>query len=66
MHANRLILLLLLSAAMLMVSLARKFSLKKLVAMRRLVFGLGASQMVLTALGTGLVTWLGYGQGWRC
>lgn len=49
----------------LMFSIGLEFSLKKLMAMRRLVFGFGASQMALTALGTGLVTWFGYGQGWR-
>ncbi len=49
----------------LMFSIGLEFSAKKLLAMRRLVFGLGASQMALTALGTGLVTWWGYGQGWR-
>jgi CPA2 family monovalent cation:H+ antiporter-2 len=33
--------------------------------MRSLVFGLGSSQMALTALGTGVVTALAYGQGWK-
>jgi CPA2 family monovalent cation:H+ antiporter-2 len=49
----------------LMFTIGLEFSVKKLVAMRKLVFGLGASQMLLTAVGTGLVTWWGYGQGWR-
>ncbi len=49
----------------LMFSIGLEFSLKRLQAMRSLVFGFGPAQMALTALGTGLVTWLGYGQGWR-
>lgn len=49
----------------LMFTIGLEFSVKKLVAMRKLVFGLGASQMLLTAAGTGLITWWGYGQGWR-
>lgn len=49
----------------LMFTIGLEFSVKKLMAMRKLVFGLGASQMLLTALGTGFVVWLGYGQGWR-
>jgi len=49
----------------LMFTIGLEFSIKRLVAMRRLVFGFGASQMALTALGTGLITWWGYGQGWR-
>jgi CPA2 family monovalent cation:H+ antiporter-2 len=49
----------------LMFSIGLEFSLKRLQAMRTLVFGFGAAQMALTALGTGLATALAYGQGWR-
>jgi CPA2 family monovalent cation:H+ antiporter-2 len=49
----------------LMFSIGLEFSLKRLNAMRVLVFGFGSAQMALTALGTGLVAVLGYGQGWR-
>lgn len=49
----------------LMFSIGLEFSLKRLQAMRALVFGFGSAQMVLTALGTGLVTALAYDQGWR-
>ena len=49
----------------LMFSIGLEFSLKRLQAMRNLVFGLGPAQMAITALGTGLITWFGYGQGWR-
>ena len=49
----------------LMFSIGLEFSIKKLHAMRSLVFGLGAAQMLLTALLTGLGTWLGYQQGWK-
>jgi CPA2 family monovalent cation:H+ antiporter-2 len=49
----------------LMFSIGLEFSLKRLQAMKSLVFGLGSAQMALTALGTGLVTALAYGQGWR-
>ena len=49
----------------LMFSIGLEFSIKRLHAMRKLVFGFGASQMVVTALCTGLVTWIGYGQGWK-
>ena len=49
----------------LMFSIGLEFSLKRLKAMRQLVFGFGSSQMMLTALITGLVTWLAYGQGWK-
>ncbi len=49
----------------LMFSIGLEFSLKRLHAMRHLVFGFGAAQMALTALGTGLATALAYGQGWR-
>jgi CPA2 family monovalent cation:H+ antiporter-2 len=49
----------------LMFSIGLEFSLKRLVAMRKLVFGFGASQMAITALASGLITWLGYGQGWK-
>jgi CPA2 family monovalent cation:H+ antiporter-2 len=49
----------------LMFSIGLEFSMPKLVAMRSLVFGLGGAQMLLTASGTLLVVWLGYGQDWR-
>ncbi|MFA4968482.1 MAG: cation:proton antiporter [Sulfuritalea sp.] len=49
----------------LMFSIGLEFSLKRLQTMRTLVFGFGSAQMALTALGTGLVTVLAYGQGWR-
>jgi len=49
----------------LMFSIGLEFSLKRLLAMKKLVFGFGASQMLATTLGAGLVTWLGYGQGWK-
>jgi CPA2 family monovalent cation:H+ antiporter-2 len=49
----------------LMFSIGLEFSLKRLNAMRTLVFGFGSAQMALTALGTCLVTVLAYGQGWK-
>ena len=49
----------------LMFSIGLEFSLPRLKAMRGLVFGFGGAQMLLTALGAGLVTGLGYGQDWR-
>ena len=49
----------------LMFSVGLEFSLQHLKAMRTLVFGFGASQLTLTALGAGMITWLGFGQGWR-
>ena len=49
----------------LMFSIGLEFSLKRLQAMRALVFGFGTAQMALTTLGTGLVAWLGYDQSWR-
>lgn len=49
----------------LMFSIGLEFSLARLNTMRSLVFGFGAAQLLLTALGTGLVTWFGYQQGWR-
>jgi CPA2 family monovalent cation:H+ antiporter-2 len=49
----------------LMFTIGLEFSLKRLQAMRSLVFGLGSAQMALTAIGTGLATALVYGQGWR-
>jgi monovalent cation:H+ antiporter-2, CPA2 family len=49
----------------LMFSIGLEFSLQRLRAMRSLVFGLGSSQMLFTALCTWLVTWFGYEQGWR-
>ena len=49
----------------LMFSIGLEFSLQRLKAMRQLVFGFGAAQLLLTALGTAAITWIGYGQGWR-
>ncbi|OHC64384.1 MAG: potassium transporter [Rhodocyclales bacterium RIFCSPLOWO2_02_FULL_63_24] len=49
----------------LMFTIGLEFSLKRLQAMRALVFGFGSAQMALTALGTGLVTALAYDQSWR-
>lgn len=49
----------------LMFTIGLEFSLKRLQAMRTLVFGFGPAQMALTAMGTGLVTALAYGQSWR-
>jgi CPA2 family monovalent cation:H+ antiporter-2 len=49
----------------LMFTIGLEFSLKRLHAMRSLVFGLGSAQVALTALGTGLVTALAYDQGWK-
>jgi CPA2 family monovalent cation:H+ antiporter-2 len=49
----------------LMFTIGLEFSLKRLQAMRSLVFGLGSAQMALTALGTGLATALAYDQGWK-
>jgi len=49
----------------LMFSIGLEFSLSRLKAMRELVFGFGAAQLVFTAGAVTLVTWLGYGQGWR-
>lgn len=49
----------------LMFSIGLEFSLPRLKAMRNLVFGFGASQMALTALGTGLITAFAYHQGWK-
>ncbi|WIM05362.1 MAG: cation:proton antiporter [Candidatus Nitricoxidivorans perseverans] len=49
----------------LMFSIGLEFSLTRLKAMRSLVFGFGGAQMAITAAGALLVTWFGYGQGWR-
>ncbi len=49
----------------LMFSIGLEFSMSRLKAMRELVFGFGAAQMAITAAGTALITWFGYGQGWR-
>ncbi|GAB1392204.1 monovalent cation:proton antiporter family protein [Rhodocyclaceae bacterium] len=49
----------------LMFSIGLEFNLPRLKAMRHLVFGFGTAQMVLTALGAGLITVYGYSQGWR-
>jgi CPA2 family monovalent cation:H+ antiporter-2 len=49
----------------LMFSIGLEFNLQRLSAMRTLVFGYGAAQVGLTALGALLVTHFGYQQGWR-
>jgi monovalent cation:H+ antiporter-2, CPA2 family len=49
----------------LMFSIGLEFSLQKLKSMRRLVFGFGGAQLLITALGTGLIASLFYSQGWR-
>jgi CPA2 family monovalent cation:H+ antiporter-2 len=49
----------------LMFSIGLEFSLKRLRLMQKLVFGFGLSQMALTALVTGFITWYGYGQDWK-
>jgi CPA2 family monovalent cation:H+ antiporter-2 len=49
----------------LMFSIGLEFSLQRLKAMHALVFGYGSAQLALTACGTMLVTWFGYGQGWK-
>lgn len=49
----------------LMFTIGLEFSLPRLKAMRHLVFGFGAAQMAVTAAATMLVTWFGYGQGWK-
>jgi CPA2 family monovalent cation:H+ antiporter-2 len=49
----------------LMFSIGLEFSFKRLLAMRKLVLGFGLGQMALTTLATGLLTWFGYGQGWK-
>lgn len=49
----------------LMFSIGLEFNLTRLKAMRSLVFGFGATQMLLTMAGTALITWFGYQQGWR-
>ena len=49
----------------LMFSIGLEFSLTRLKAMRSLVFGLGAAQMLLTAGGTLIFAVIHYGQPWR-
>lgn len=51
--------------AFLMFSIGLEFSIAKLIHMRSKVLGLGPAQMLLTAFGTMMVTWIGYDQGWR-
>lgn len=51
--------------AFLMFSIGLEFSIARLLQMREKVFTLGPSQMLLTAIGSMLITWLGYDQGWR-
>lgn len=49
----------------LMFSIGLEFSIKRLMAMRKLVFGFGLSQMAITALATGAITCLAYEQRWE-
>jgi len=49
----------------LMFSIGLEFSLARLKVMRRLVFGLGGGQVLITLLGTMAVTVLYYGRDWR-
>lgn len=49
----------------LMFSIGLEFSLTRLKAMRRLVFGFGAAQLAFTAAATALFTIFIYGQAWR-
>jgi len=49
----------------LMFSIGLEFSLARLKAMRRLVFGLGGGQVLITLLGTMAVAMLYFGQDWR-
>ena len=49
----------------LMFSIGLEFSIKRLRAMQKLVFGFGSAQMAITALVTGLATHYGYGQDWK-
>jgi CPA2 family monovalent cation:H+ antiporter-2 len=49
----------------LMFSIGLEFSIARLRAMRRLVFGLGGAQLLLTLLGTALMTMFFYGNEWR-
>lgn len=49
----------------LMFSIGLEFSISRLRAMQNLVFGFGATQVLLTAAATTLVAWYGYGQRWE-
>ena len=49
----------------LMFSIGLEFSLQKLKSMRQLVFGFGATQMLITTAGVGVISWAGFGQDWR-
>ena len=51
--------------AFLMFSIGLEFNISRLIEMRHKVLGLGPGQMLLTAAATMMVTWLGYGQGWK-
>lgn len=51
--------------AFLMFSIGLEFSIARLLNMRQKVLGLGPAQIMLTAVGSMLVTWVGYDQGWR-
>ena len=51
--------------AFLMFSIGLEFNISRLKHMRHLVIGLGPAQLLLSVLGTMLVTWFGYDQGWR-
>ena len=49
----------------LMFSIGLEFNLQSLTRMRKAVFGYGTAQVVLTMLGTALITRYGYAQNWR-
>ncbi len=51
--------------AFLMFSIGLEFSIARLRKMQQKVLGLGPAQLLITALGSMLVTWIGYDQGWR-
>ena len=51
--------------AFLMFSIGLEFNISRLIEMRHKVLGLGPAQMLLTAFATMIVTWVGYGQGWK-
>ena len=49
----------------LMFSIGLEFSISRLRTMQHLVLGFGGTQVLVTALGTMLVAWFGYGQKWE-
>lgn len=51
--------------AFLMFSIGLEFNIARLVKMRRKVLRLGPAQMLVTAVATMIVTWVGYDQGWK-